>query len=322
MKRILPLALALALCVTIPVPALAASAAKPAPVQVLNAVSRKEYKTADGQVVMTVRTETPVISGNVSEATAERINAIYRDAAQKFLASIETDYRQEAIDEATHLTEIGAAYTFSKTFQLAYNANGLISFIVEDNYYTTGAHSISEFTGETYDLRTGQKLSLDDILSDTSAVMQKLSKKVSAYIKKNGLQDFVSPDTSAMDQFDPSDFVLTPKGIRFFFQQYAIAPFSSGTPSFELTYKELGALRIPAKAAPSNAAENSIREALPGLLAGSTSRVRGLSSYTYALSNITSSKATLTVYYSIASSVQGRIVIPLRKKGREWRINM
>lgn len=319
MKKLFSLVFALALCISISASALAAPAVKDAPVQIITSVSTKEFKTPDGQTVMTVHTEIPVLSGGPSEAATESINAYYRAMAKEYVASLEKEYLQDALGEAGRLKELGMAYRFYKGFQAAYNANGLLSIFFENSYDLTGAHRTSAFKGETTDLRTGKKLALGDILPDVPSATKKLFKQVDTYVKKNGLTEFLLGSDSPEQQYDQNDFVLTPKGIRFFFQQYAIAPYSSGMPSFDLKYKELGALSVPAKAAKDNTAENSIREALPDLLDQNVS-LRGIPAYTYTLSNITKSKGTLTIHFSDTAGARGQFIVPLKKEDGEWRM--
>lgn len=169
MKKILASAFVFALFVSISASALAVPAVKDAPVQIVTSVSMKEFKMPDGQVLMTVHTEIPVLSGGPSEAATQSVNAYYQTVAKEYVASLVIRYLQDSIGESDRLKELGMNYSFHKGFQVAYNANGLLSIFFENSYDLMGAHRTSTFKGETIDLQTGKKLALGDILPDVPA---------------------------------------------------------------------------------------------------------------------------------------------------------
>ena len=286
MKKFMISLLALVLAISVSVPALAAPKAKPAPAAkvvlatksslsapaIYASVVSKEYKAPNGQIVMTTHAEVPLLSGGPSAAATQSINAYYSDMARTFVASLEQQQLPDALSEVDRLKEYGMTYSFYKGFQVFYNANNYLSVFMQDSYDMTGAHPSSLLSAATFDLQTGKKLALSDILPDVPAAMAKLFNKVNAYIKKAGLTEYVQTSGQTLDAlYNKNDFVLTSTGIRFFFQEYSIGPYAAGRPSFDLTYKELGKLLIPVTAgkgngAQSNTRENELRGQLPYLL--------------------------------------------------------
>lgn len=56
---------------------------------------------------------------------------------------------------------------------------------------------------------------------------------------QNGEGDYFEDyEKNAVEEFDPGQFYLTPEGVVVYYQQYAIAPYSSGIPVFLIPYSK------------------------------------------------------------------------------------
>lgn len=127
-----------------------------------------------------------------------------------------------------------------------------LSFRQEDYDYWGGAHGMPSWIGFTFDLRTGNRLTLKDVIRNSE---EELKEIVTTYFGKlidEAPEEFwpdardVVRDTINLDY----DFYLTKEGIHFDFAPYALACFAAGIQEVVIPYEEFD-LKISLKAASS-----------------------------------------------------------------------
>lgn len=122
---------------------------------------------------------------------------------------------------------------------------GFTTYESTDYNYLGGAHGITTIIATTFDKANGQRIE-NPIDTTKVAELQKFFRSglVSYFNKRDGkisekdLKDrlFVESDTIPFPQYSPT---LMPDGVRFIYQQYEIAPYSEGQPSFTIPYKDI-----------------------------------------------------------------------------------
>lgn len=118
-----------------------------------------------------------------------------------------------------------------------YNKNGLLSVSFLDSSYTGGAHGLAYEEVYNYDLKSGRRFRLNEIITTKMQL-----KKVNQYVKKqmeimNKTQhfDFFTEDFNGIDPaqeqfyFDDHEIVLV-------FQEYEYAPYSNGIIHIKMPY--------------------------------------------------------------------------------------
>lgn len=131
--------------------------------------------------------------------------------------------------------------------------------------YTGGAHGMTVTYFKTYDLKTGEELSFDEIIrpEDKTMVREEIAAHmaysypiyenittVSQYIDSLNvwLDNFTSPDergSITVDNFPVSDIALLKEGLVVVYQMYELTPGSDGCPIIFIPYKNIkGALKI------------------------------------------------------------------------------
>lgn len=100
---------------------------------------------------------------------------------------------------------------------------------------------MSYWSSETFDVRTGEMLTLSDIfgLSDEEA-LEKVYQLVISQIEEAKDKEGIYFDNyrENVKSYSETDFLLGPNGIIFYYQLYTIAPYAAGIPTFELPYDE------------------------------------------------------------------------------------
>jgi hypothetical protein len=59
-------------------------------------------------------------------------------------------------------------------------------------------------------------------------------------IRKNPESYFPNPEKTVNDTMQPQNFYLSPQYLNIYFNQYDIAPYSSGIPVFSIPYERVG----------------------------------------------------------------------------------
>lgn len=133
--------------------------------------------------------------------------------------------------------------------QIAYDPmridRGVLSLYGSYATYTGGAHGLYNFKAVTYDLVTGEILSLRDILNETTTsdnICQLVLDSLTAQKEEERLfEGFESTVTELFNNGfqQNTDWFFSNTGLCFFFSPYEIGPFSSGDIVAEIPYSKL-----------------------------------------------------------------------------------
>lgn len=141
------------------------------------------------------------------------------------------------------------SYSYSSyPSEIMYFDGERFSFFQQDYDYTGGAHGMPLWVGFTFDLNSGERLLLSDVIGNSE---EELKEIVVGYF-----DDYISqmPDafwedalTTVRDGTDlSSDFYLTEEGICFYFEPYALACYAAGFQQVTIPYEEFE-MKIPVK---------------------------------------------------------------------------
>jgi len=174
-----------------------------------------------------------------SFAGAEKINTyLYQaevvDALEYFKDTVMSN--EEFIDTES------MPYSYdSSVSRIQYFDGKYLSFIQEAYEYLGGAHGLPVWEGYTFDLETGERLLLPDIISNTE---EELKDIVTGYfgemIDKEPDEYWADAKETVHDiiTMETTDFALTDDGIRFYMHPYNIAAYSAGFPEVTVPYSE------------------------------------------------------------------------------------
>lgn len=153
---------------------------------------------------------------------------------------------EEEINEEEDLT-FHFSY-ISEFSEISYFDGHYISFYQSEDDYQGGAHGMLYRIGYTFDLQTGARLVLEDVIADNE---EELKDIVAGYFEK-AIQENPEPGYYWSDALDTvrewtdleSSFYLTEKGIRIYFAPYILAPFAAGFQEVTIPYEEFK-MKIP-----------------------------------------------------------------------------
>lgn len=142
----------------------------------------------------------------------------------------------EQIPFNTHAAQLSYGVTM--------NENGLLSTYCDRYTYTGGAHGNTCRTAVTWSLRWGTPVQLCSLFPrncDYCALLQHhILAQADAEAAENPGMYFENYRELIVKNFNACSYNLSPDGVEIFYQQYEIAPYSTGIVTFTTSYDALG----------------------------------------------------------------------------------
>lgn len=120
---------------------------------------------------------------------------------------------------------------------ITYNQAPIISLYQDEYTYTGGAHGSTIRTSQNWNLAYNSQFTLSDVYNNDCDCILFILQEIVKQIQEKGA-DFFFEDYCCLvlETFNPHQFYLTPNSVVIYFQQYDIAPYSTGIPTFEISY--------------------------------------------------------------------------------------
>ncbi len=186
------------------------------------------------------------LSVDASFAGAEKINDYLY---QREVADMQTSFENNAHMDEDFIDSVPYSYD-SEVACVRYYDGNYVSFVQEGYHYFGGAHGMPVWEGYVFDLETGERLLLPDLVSETEEELKAL---VTAYFSKiidKSPNDFWQDAKETVHEsisMEMTNFVLTDEGITFFVDPYSIAAYVMGFPEATVPYSEFNGLKLSPK---------------------------------------------------------------------------
>lgn len=123
-----------------------------------------------------------------------------------------------------------------KTY-ITYNQGTNISLYQDEYTFSGGAHGSTIRSSQNWNLEYNRQFPLSSIFYNDPNYILYILNQINTQIKKHGAEYYFEDYCSlVLETFNPYQFYLTPYNIFVYFQQYDIAPYSTGIPTFEINY--------------------------------------------------------------------------------------
>lgn len=139
-------------------------------------------------------------------------------------------------------------YDYNEMEELFLVGESILSVSQRISTYQGGAHGSSGLGLVSINLKTKKKMKLDDLFVDDSheALSQAVQQKLMQMYKVHTLEALADEGFFSPKEIEATDnFMLTSTGIRFCYNEYEIAPYSSGTIVVDLIWDEISSLIRP-----------------------------------------------------------------------------
>jgi hypothetical protein len=206
----------------------------------------KDVLTHKQAIVMNIDIEYPNISLKNGKIAQPRINLRFNNIAKRFY-----DYAVDTLlPGAIELYERSIkesypfhAYDIVMKYNVTLNDKCTLSTYYDQYQYTGGAHGTTLRLSDTFSLQTGNVIKLEDLFENTRNYKEVIIKQIINQANENMLKNpgiyFDDYKKLIIENFSDDNFYITPKTLDIYYQQYDIAPYSTGIVVFSIPYKKL-----------------------------------------------------------------------------------
>ncbi len=118
---------------------------------------------------------------------------------------------------------------------ITYEKPPILSLYQDEYQFTGGAHGSTIRTSQNWNLACHKQLRLEDIYAHHPNYLLSILKQINIQIQEKGADLFFDNSCClVLETFQENQFYLTPNHLVIYFQQYDIAPYSTGIPTFEI----------------------------------------------------------------------------------------
>ena len=172
----------------------------------------------------------------------EEATAKYTEDYLNNYKDLEDEYKAEVAkaDE----TPVGAWFSYFEmsSDDIAYNKNDILSYTVNFENYTGGAHGAHSFTNHVIDMKTGNLIKEDDIFIEgfQEDLAQILIDRIAKQNTVENPKELENIGFFSIDEIFPNgNFLIDDNGISYTFNVYEIAAYVVGATNVHLPYEEI-----------------------------------------------------------------------------------
>ncbi len=206
-----------------------------------NKVLKDELKF-DGEIVLTYRIEYPEIVQYDYNFENNNFNKYNREKAMKIERYVITDLYREAIELYKYNKKNGyplMQYEIIQEYNITYNKEKIISLYLDNYEYRGGAHGNTIRTSQNWNLSLGRMIPLWQLYQNKPYfilyILKEIIRQIKNQIETKENYYFENYGELVIETFNPKNYYLNENGITVFFNQYDIAPYSSGIPEFNIS---------------------------------------------------------------------------------------
>ncbi|QOX62704.1 DUF3298 and DUF4163 domain-containing protein [Anoxybacterium hadale] len=192
-----------------------------------------------GVPVLHYKIEYPKFIHSQYQNQLDQINCWYQCKAEDLQKEFETVNYRDASEQYDFSLKENYPFPMHEAmvvFHITYNQDCCISLYQDKYIFSGGAHGNTLRTSDTWNVMTGCLYTLYGNRSDWEQVQKNILNQIDGQIKEHLAkgEDWYFDDYSKLvaETFNPQSFYVTPEGIMIYFQQYDIAPYSSGIQEF------------------------------------------------------------------------------------------
>ena len=203
----------------------------------MNSAEKELYY--QGEVIVRYRIEYPEIITSYYKDGMQIFNQENRKMALDLKEYAESELYEQAKQTYEFNKKNGypiMVYELVRECNITYNQNQLLSLYCDEYIFEGGAHGSTLRKSQNWDLKIAQEVPLQAFSKGNPYYLIDILKQINNQIAKkieDGTGNYF-PDYCqlVLETFRLENYYLTPKGIVIFFQQYDIAPYSSGIFTF------------------------------------------------------------------------------------------
>lgn len=195
-----------------------------------------------GTEVLNMEIEYPSVSGTGSGRTDRMINNRIKGQVNTFYDYVRNQLYRDAVDEYHTAMENNFPFReFSAVlaYNVTYNKNCHLSMFRDQFQYTSGAHGSTIKMSDTWNIRTGRLVPMADYFRPGADYKCIILNEAIKQANKDPSIYFENYAQLMNQYFNPESYYLSDDGLVIYYQEYEIAPYTSGLPTFTIPYSLL-----------------------------------------------------------------------------------
>lgn len=204
-----------------------------------NTIVINEDMKFNGETVLTYKIEYPEFESSHYQISLASINKFYKDKALEYQNYCRNELFEMAVEQYKYDIENNFpvhVYEALVVYELTYNIDCIISLYFDQYEYTGGAHGNTLRYSQTWNLQKCSNIELSQLFSCSLDYKAYILRQVEQQIRKDPSIYFENYEQLILETFNENSFYCTPEGIVLYYQQYDIAPYSSGIREFLIPY--------------------------------------------------------------------------------------
>ncbi|MEL7647287.1 MAG: DUF3298 and DUF4163 domain-containing protein [Sedimentibacter sp.] len=213
-------------------------------------INMREFKHSfeyDGIVILTLIIRYPRIKTPHDESAENNINNMINKQIKEYYDYVSTTLYKNAVeyyhDSQTnnfpfHVNEAIMEYN------VTYNENCFLSLYKDKYEFTGGAHGSTLRSSDTWETCQGTYIPMYCYFYKGTNYMNLLINEITRQAEQNLDENpgiyFEDYQNLIITSFNPDSYYLTPCGMTIYYQQYDIAPYSTGIVEFTIPYGMIG----------------------------------------------------------------------------------
>lgn len=189
-------------------------------------------------VILTYEIEYPqIFSNNYNTERFNRLNLNKALELEKYSEETLFNDAKELYDyNVSHGYPIMVYEVILKT-NITYNNAPIISLYQDEYIFSGGAHGSTVRSSQNWNLERNMQFTLNAVFGNNPNYILYVLRNINAQIEKIGPEYYFENYCSlVLENFNVRQSYLTPGYVNVYFQQYDIAPYSTGIPTFEIRY--------------------------------------------------------------------------------------
>ena len=194
-----------------------------------------------GRTLLTYKIAYPEFKSSFYQMSLKVINRYYRDKALKYQTYCETNLFDLAVEQYKGDIENGfpvRVFEAMLVYNDTYLKSCIISLYTQRYEYTGGAHGNTIRDSQTWNLQKCRMIKLRQLFHCSIDYKAYILGIIEAQIKQSPDIYFDNYHELISEYFNEDSFYCTPEGIVVYYQQYEIAPYSSGIMEFLIPYTD------------------------------------------------------------------------------------
>jgi hypothetical protein len=176
----------------------------------------------------TNKVQYPQLSGFANTAVQEKLNAFFLAKAEEYIQSGKE--LPEQMEKDWGDTDRPIVYETNVNYVITKNQDNQLSMYFIPYEYTGGAHGMYDYHAYTFDLTTGEQLTLQQVASDNPKFKSIINTAIQKQIKDRKME-LLTPFTSIRDD---QGFFLRGNSVVVYFSLYEYVPYAFGMPEFSI----------------------------------------------------------------------------------------